>query len=220
MSDTPSLAPPNATAPERALEQAAARLGAVATPLATLWRADAAPAAVLPWLAWAVSVDVWDDAWPEPLRRAAIRDSVAVHRVKGTRGAVRRALAALEVRAALEEWWSTGEAPHTFRVTALAGDAFIAGDGAILDAAMFARIREMIDAVKPVRSHYSLSVGARFGADAGAGVSLRTAAVVRIRARIGAAAPHVAVGAGAGAALRAAAVLRARATLTMGQEAA
>jgi len=45
-------------------------------------------------LAWAHSLDEWDESWPEETKRAAVQSSISVHRKKGTLGAVRRALAA------------------------------------------------------------------------------------------------------------------------------
>jgi phage tail P2-like protein len=89
-----SLLPPNATPQEAAIEAATARIGEVPVPNATLWNPATCPAALLPWLAWALSVDEWDGTWPEARQREVIAASVAVHRRKGTRGAVVAALAA------------------------------------------------------------------------------------------------------------------------------
>lgn len=91
-----SLLPPNATALERALEApVGAAIGALPVPLRYLWKPEAIPSAVLPWLAWALSVDEWNDAWPETIKRAIIAKSIELHRIKGTPDAVRLALAAL-----------------------------------------------------------------------------------------------------------------------------
>jgi phage tail P2-like protein len=92
MSDVATLLPPNATQTERALEQATARIGDVAVPIATLWSADTCPEHVLPFLAWGLSVDNWDSNWAEEDKRTSIRDSVQIHRVKGTIGSIKRAL--------------------------------------------------------------------------------------------------------------------------------
>jgi phage tail P2-like protein len=89
-----SLLPPNATPQETAIEAATARIAEVPVPNAALWNPATCPAALLPWLAWALSVDDWDGTWPEERQRAVISASVAVHRRKGTRGAVVAALAA------------------------------------------------------------------------------------------------------------------------------
>ena len=52
-----SLLPANATDTEKALEAASARLAEVPIPVATVGDAAEAPANVLPFLAWAKSVD-------------------------------------------------------------------------------------------------------------------------------------------------------------------
>lgn len=89
-----SLLPPNASATETAIEAAIERLADVPVPNASLWTPATCPAALLPWLAWALSVDDWDGTWPEERQRAVIAASAGVHRRKGTRGAVVAALAA------------------------------------------------------------------------------------------------------------------------------
>lgn len=60
--------------------------------LSTLMDPDQCPEHVLPWLAWALSVDFWDDNWPEETRREVIREAVIVNRRKGTIGSIRRVL--------------------------------------------------------------------------------------------------------------------------------
>ena len=89
-----TLLPPNASDLERALDAATARIGAVPLPLRDLWSPDRCPAALLPWLAWALSVDYWRSDWPESVKRHVIACSVLIHRRKGTVWAVRDALRA------------------------------------------------------------------------------------------------------------------------------
>lgn len=91
------LLPPNATPLERALADLG-RWIEVPAPLSTLWSVDRCPVDLLPWLAWALSVDDWDDGWPEARQRAAIAESVELHRHKGTPWAVRRSIEALGYR--------------------------------------------------------------------------------------------------------------------------
>lgn len=88
-----SLLPYNASAIERALD--AATPLALPTPIADLWNPDTCPADALPWLAWALHVDNWEDAATEAQQRDAIRMSVQLHRKKGTPWAVKRALSTL-----------------------------------------------------------------------------------------------------------------------------
>jgi phage tail P2-like protein len=141
------LLPPNATALERALA-AAPRLP-VPEIVASLWDADGCPAAHLPWLAWALSVDEWDSAWDEATQRAVIKASVEIHRKKGTVGAVKAALSVLGHRGSITEWWQFDPpgVPHTF-----VADVEIDSRG--MNEAIAAEIERQIIAVKPARSHF------------------------------------------------------------------
>lgn len=85
------LLPPNQLPLEAALANAA-DLPLTPERVATLWDAAACPVGLLPWLAWALSVDEWDDAWPEDRKREAVLQAVQLHRKKGTPWAVLRAL--------------------------------------------------------------------------------------------------------------------------------
>lgn len=113
-----SLLPPNASAQEHALAEAIARISDVPPLVRDVWNADTCPAAILPWLAWARSVDEWDSAWSEQQKRDAVKKSLAVHKKKGTIGAVRDALAAIGVNAVVTEWFNQSPAgdPYTFNV--------------------------------------------------------------------------------------------------------
>lgn len=89
-----TILPPSASSTERAFDLAyAARLSAVRTLVPSLWNADTCPASLLPWLAWALSVDDWDADWPEQMKRNACREAVEIHEHKGTPAAIKRALA-------------------------------------------------------------------------------------------------------------------------------
>lgn len=90
----PSLLPVNAVEAELAIEAATARLADVPLPLRDLWVPGACPEVVLPWLAWALSVDEWYSTWPADRRREVVSESVSIHRRKGTRAAVVDAVAA------------------------------------------------------------------------------------------------------------------------------
>lgn len=88
------LLPPNQTRLEASLANAAA-LPHTPEVLAMLWDAQHCPVQLLPWLAWALSVDEWDEAWTEAQKRAQVLESIALHRKKGTPWAVKTALAAI-----------------------------------------------------------------------------------------------------------------------------
>ncbi|WP_413874166.1 phage tail protein I [Albidovulum sp.] len=83
-----SLLPPTSTPVETALEIATERAGSVAVPVGDLWNPATCPPAMLPWLAWALSVDGWNAEWTEAEKRAAIAASIGIHRRKGTVAAI------------------------------------------------------------------------------------------------------------------------------------
>ncbi len=85
------LLPPNRTALEQTLANAAKLLQ---TPelLAQLWDAQRCPENLLPWLAWALSVDEWSESWSAAQKRTQVLNSIALHRKKGTPWAVKHSL--------------------------------------------------------------------------------------------------------------------------------
>lgn len=113
-----ALLPPNATAGERALSLATARAADVEVPHRSIWDPFTCPAGVLPWLAWALSVDDWDAGWDDTRKRAAVAASIDLHRKKGTVGAVRKALQAIGYEVQINEL--TG-VPYVFRLEIDAG---------------------------------------------------------------------------------------------------
>lgn len=91
-----SLLPPNTTPLERAIEATVSqRLDAIPTLVTGLWNADTCPATILPWLAWSLSVDEWNETWSDDRKRAVIREARLIHQQKGTPAAIRRALDSL-----------------------------------------------------------------------------------------------------------------------------
>lgn len=146
MSDV--LLPPNATTQEFEIEQSTSRINVVPVPVRDIWNADTCPDALLPWLAWAYSVDEWDATWTSDQRREAIKSSVAVHRYKGTIGAVRNALAALGFDVAIQEWFNMlpQGVPYTFGIN-------LTTDQIGIDQPALARILQVIDSTKNLRSH-------------------------------------------------------------------
>lgn len=188
-----SLLPPCATVQERAIEATATSrersdkdktlgIDQLPLPMGDTWNPDTCPARLLPWLAWALSVDNWDSDWEESIKRAVLRESLMVHRKKGTRGALERALQALGVRITVAEWFETGGEPHTFTLTALA-NAKVAGEGEVLlDQAFFDTVRRIVEATKPMRSHYTLRVGFNSRTGIKMSAALQGQAVLRERA--------------------------------------
>ena len=140
-----SLLPPGASA----LEQAAARIGAnaqaLAVPIRTLWNPRLCPLPLLPYLAWACSVDRWDDAWPETTKRSVIAAAWFVHQHKGTIGAVRRVVEPLGYLIEVLEWWQETPTamPGTFKLKVGVQDAGITDE-------MYQELERLIDDAKPL----------------------------------------------------------------------
>lgn len=151
-----SVLPPFSSNLERALERISMKMIREAR-IVDVWNPDTADEEFLPWLAYSVSVDDWDSTWPEDVRRDVIRRSIEVHRRKGTRGAVVRAVEALGIDAEVIEWFEEGGPVHTFGVDLLVED--LDGSGISIGADLLASANRQIDHVKPVRSHYSVRVG-------------------------------------------------------------
>lgn len=146
MSET--LLPPNATPAERALEQTYTRIDLVQTPARALWDPMTCPADILPWLAWAFTVDEWSEDWSEAQKRNAIASSYTVHRQKGTIGAVRQALAALGINLDIVEWFQEDPPgpPYTFRIK-------LTVDQTGADQTALPKLIAVVNATKNLRSH-------------------------------------------------------------------
>jgi phage tail P2-like protein len=145
------LLPPNSTTLEHALAGSADEARLAPEIIATLWDAAACPAANLPWLAWSLSVDQWDDVWDEATQRRVIATSIKIHRQKGTVGAVEEALTMLGHTGKISEWWQQHPpgVPHTFL-------ADVDVDNRGIDLTTQQAIERQIVAVKPARSHMTL----------------------------------------------------------------
>lgn len=93
MNNDISLLPPNSSRLEKKLSQTFADIRRIPVPINLIWSAQHCPPALLPWLAWSLSVDEWDDEWTEENKRQAILNSIFIHKHKGTVASIRRVLA-------------------------------------------------------------------------------------------------------------------------------
>ncbi|MGP6380544.1 phage tail protein I [Yersinia bercovieri] len=125
---------------------AQARLGEVPVPLRQLWSADLCPLPLLPYLAWAWSVDRWDESWPEATKRAVVKSSAYLHKRKGTIGALRRVVEPLGYLIRVIEWWKTNETPGTFRLDVGVLETGITNE-------MYFELERLIDGAKPCSRH-------------------------------------------------------------------
>lgn len=142
------LLPCNATDQERALADTAARISDVPVVVREVWNPDTCPSNVLPWLAWAFSVDDWDTNWTDKQKRQVIKESVYSQRIKGTIGAVTRQLAALGYEIKILEWFQQEPegTPYTFQV-------YITANQYPLTQNDYRKILQVIDTNKNLRSH-------------------------------------------------------------------
>ncbi|MGM0985426.1 MAG: phage tail protein I [Pseudomonadota bacterium] len=178
------LLPPNRTPLERRV--AASHPLALPVELRRLWDPATCPAHLLPFLAWAFSVDQWSSDWPERVKRDVIAASAKVHRIKGTRLAVDRALEAMGVEVQITEWFEAE--PHlprgTFEAVLYVNDNLTPNEPVFLSQRLYDELRAAIDAAKNVRSHYSFQVGAKFGPNRlGAGSAMSGQSLARHHAR-------------------------------------
>jgi phage tail P2-like protein len=82
------ILPANATLYERTLASEVQRLLDLDIPIRELWNPQTCPENLLPYLAWAMSVDIWDSSWELPKRRSVVANAFAHHRLKGTLRAI------------------------------------------------------------------------------------------------------------------------------------
>lgn len=101
------ILPPNASDLEKAtLTAELARLSLYKPEvIATIWDPWGCPDELLPFLAWALSVDIWSDEWSEIEKRREIAASPGIHRLKGAVLAIRRALDRMGLVYSISEWW-------------------------------------------------------------------------------------------------------------------
>ncbi|WNJ80517.1 phage tail protein I [Cedecea neteri] len=111
-----SLLPPGSSSLERRLAQTCSGISDLQVPLRDLWNPATCPISFLPYLAWAFSVDRWDESWTESVKRRVVKDAFYIHQHKGTASAVRRVVEPFGFLIRIIEWWQTGEAPGTFRL--------------------------------------------------------------------------------------------------------
>lgn len=177
---TATLLPPNARPLERAVAGALARVSAVPIPLQALWDPWTCPVELLPWLAWGLSTDAWETAWPEARKRLEVARAIDLQRRKGTRAAVEAVLAAADELLELVEWFEAQPRldPHTFQVRLDLGR----GGGARSTAAFVEQIIRDVARVKPLRSHLQFIQSLRAAAGLNLLGAARVAGLVRIAA--------------------------------------
>ena len=161
-----SLLPLNSTPLERAVE--AASVDDLQIALRTLYNPDTCPAHLLYQLAWAWSVDRWDETWSEAVKRSVIRSAFYIHAHKGTIGALRRVVEPFGYLIEVVEWFQTlpEGVPGTFALKVGVSDEGISEE-------TYRELSALIDDARPVSRHMT-----------GLAISLETAGAVHIGAAL------------------------------------
>ncbi|SIO25789.1 phage tail protein I [Halodesulfovibrio marinisediminis] len=145
-----TLLPSNATKYERALEKTCARSFSLPVLINTLRNPFKCPKETLPWLAYEWSVDEWNEEWSEEQKRQVVAQAIAVHKKKGTRGAVEDAINALGYNINAIEWWeqSPKGKPATYQLD-------ITADGRGVSEDVVDGLLKVVARTKNTRSHMS-----------------------------------------------------------------
>ena len=132
------------------LEQRAAAACAVisdlSVPLRDLWDPWKCPVKFLPYLAWAFSVDSWDEKWSEAEKRSVIGEAFWLHQRKGTIAAIRHVVEKMGYSLSITEWWAVADPAGTFRLETDVNDIGITSR-------MLDELTRLINETKPVSRH-------------------------------------------------------------------
>lgn len=177
---TAALVPSNHRLREHALAEVLAPLKAISpAAIEQVWNAWSCPAPLLPYLAYALSVDFWDDGWDEIKRRRVIAESPVYHRRKGTRGAVEDATAYTGRSATILEWheFAPPRRRGTFQVTVHLDEVETAAPADEL-----ALLRRLVRSAKPKSRAFTLQAARLqvMTAPVGVGVMAGTGAVLTV----------------------------------------
>ena len=141
-----TLLPPTATKLEKNLSQAMACEPPM--PLRSLWDPQTCPYELLPYLAWQYSVDRWDEKWSEQIKRKVIAEAFEIHKLKGTKDAIRRAVEPFGYLIKIIEWWQNNQTPGSFALEIGVLDTGITEES-------YNELSRIIDDVKPVSRQLS-----------------------------------------------------------------
>ncbi|QWZ03053.1 phage tail protein I [Klebsiella pneumoniae] len=160
------------------LEQRAAAACAVisdlSVPLRDLWNPWRCPVKFLPYLAWAFSVDSWDESWSEQEKRTAVSESFWLHQRKGTIAAIRHVVEKMGYSFSIAEWWKVADPAGTFRLEVDVNDIGITSR--ILD-----ELTELINDTKPVSRHLAqFNISAKVKGDIWTGSTLCSGDIISI----------------------------------------
>ncbi|HAT3648704.1 phage tail protein I [Raoultella ornithinolytica] len=169
-----SLLPPGSSALERRLAQACSGISDLSVPLRDLWNPDSCPVKFLPYLAWAFSVDSWDESWSDAEKRSVISEAFWLHQRKGTVAAIRRVIEKTGYSMSIAEWWEVADPAGTFRLEVDVNDIGIT-------TRMLDELTRLIDDAKPVSRHMAqMNIAAKVRGDIHTGAALCCGEIISI----------------------------------------
>lgn len=169
-----SLLPPGSSALERRLAQACSGISDLNVPLRDLWNPWKCPAKFLPYLAWAFSVDSWDENWSEAEKRSVIGEAFWLHQRKGTVAALRRVIEKMGYSLSITEWWDVADPAGTFRLETDVNDIGITSR-------MLDELTRLINETKPVSRHMAqFNISAKVTGTIFIGVTLSSGEIITV----------------------------------------
>lgn len=150
-----SLLPNTSGALEKKLEELGERY-LFDNPSIYLWNPDKCPEEFLIYLAWALSVDDWSESWSEEVKRNVVKNSLDIHRLKGTTKGLQDTLDNLGHKLAAVYWHEEPEIPKgKFKVK-------VAASGVLIDESFYTSITRTINENKRGTLHLeSLEIQSR-----------------------------------------------------------
>lgn len=106
---------------------------------------DVLPEEIVNLLAWQWHVDYYDNTLPLQNKRRLVKESIRVHKTKGTAWAVENVVKSALGDSRIEEWYEYGGEPYTFRII---NEVNTVGKSISMD-----KLVKCINSVKNVRSH-------------------------------------------------------------------
>lgn len=169
-----SLLPSGSSALERRLVQACSGISDLNVPLRDLWNPWKCPAKFLPYLAWAFSVDSWDESWSDAEKRSVISEAFWLHQRKGTVAAIRRVIEKMGYSMSIAEWWEVADPAGTFWLEVDVNDIGIT-------TRMLDELTRLIDDAKPVSRHMAqMNIAVKVRGDIHTGAALCCGEIISI----------------------------------------
>jgi phage tail P2-like protein len=133
------------------------------------------PLELLAWLAYAYSVDVWRDSWPESTKRAMVANAIEIHKYKGTVGGFEKALEVIGINIELVEWFNQDPIgrPGTIELTLHLGDNFDPNAAVMLGSEAIGDILKIINLSKRHSIHYAFRISMESTTGVGVASSLQ-----------------------------------------------